>query len=227
MLTFIFLKWFLHLASQTSPSLISLTTLLLLRTLYLFHFFLLSLNFGLLSHSLPSILYHTLHTWLHSVSFFLYPQWLLYLYIQPWPLNAYSLQLIWPFTWKVEVIVSQLCLTFCDPMDCSPSGSSVHGILQASILEWVAISIPGIFLTQRSNPVLPHCGQILYHLNHHTWKISQIYMSQTEFLISHLLEIALLLVFHITVYLITPAKKLEVIHHSSFPHYLTLTPLGI
>ena len=36
--------------------------------------------------------------------------------------------------------VSQSCLTFCDPMICSLSGSSVHGILQARILEWVAIS---------------------------------------------------------------------------------------
>lgn len=34
----------------------------------------------------------------------------------------------------------QLCLTICDPMDCSPPGSSVHGILQARILEWVVIS---------------------------------------------------------------------------------------
>ena len=34
----------------------------------------------------------------------------------------------------------QLCLTLCDPMDCSQPGSSVHGILQARILEWVAIS---------------------------------------------------------------------------------------
>ena len=33
-----------------------------------------------------------------------------------------------------------LCPTLCDPMDCSPPGSSVHGILQARILEWVAIS---------------------------------------------------------------------------------------
>ena len=32
----------------------------------------------------------------------------------------------------------QSCLTLCDPMDCSPPGSSVHGILQARILEWVA-----------------------------------------------------------------------------------------
>ena len=36
--------------------------------------------------------------------------------------------------------VSQSCLTLCNPMDCSPPGSSVHGIFQARILEWVAIS---------------------------------------------------------------------------------------
>ena len=35
--------------------------------------------------------------------------------------------------------VAQLFLTLCDPMDCSPPGSFVHGILQARILEWVAI----------------------------------------------------------------------------------------
>ena len=33
----------------------------------------------------------------------------------------------------------QLCLTLCDPMDYSPPGSSVHGILQARIVEWVAL----------------------------------------------------------------------------------------
>ena len=33
----------------------------------------------------------------------------------------------------------QLCPTLCDPMDCSPPGSSVHGILQARILEWVTM----------------------------------------------------------------------------------------
>ena len=36
--------------------------------------------------------------------------------------------------------VAQSCLTLCDPVDCSPPGSSIHGILQARILEWVAIS---------------------------------------------------------------------------------------
>ena len=41
---------------------------------------------------------------------------------------------------ELKVLVTQLCLTLCDPMDCSPLGSSVHGISQAKILEWVAIS---------------------------------------------------------------------------------------
>ena len=36
--------------------------------------------------------------------------------------------------------VAQSCPTLCDPMDCSPSGSSVHGIFQARILESVSIS---------------------------------------------------------------------------------------
>ena len=39
----------------------------------------------------------------------------------------------------VYVLVAQSCLTFCDPMNCNPPGSSVHGVLQARILEWVAI----------------------------------------------------------------------------------------
>ena len=41
---------------------------------------------------------------------------------------------------KKESEVAQSCPTLCYPMDCSPPGSSVHGILQARILEWVAIS---------------------------------------------------------------------------------------
>ena len=43
----------------------------------------------------------------------------------------------------VCVLVSQLCLTMCDPMDCSPPGSSVPVILQARILDLVAIPSPG------------------------------------------------------------------------------------
>ena len=44
---------------------------------------------------------------------------------------------------KVEVKeseVAQSCLTLCKSMDCSPPGFSVHGVFQAGILEWVAIS---------------------------------------------------------------------------------------
>ena len=41
---------------------------------------------------------------------------------------------------KSESEVSQLCATPSDPMDCSPPGSSVHGIFQARVLEWGAIA---------------------------------------------------------------------------------------
>ena len=40
----------------------------------------------------------------------------------------------------LSVLVAESCLTLCDSMDCRLPGSSVHGILQARILEWVAIS---------------------------------------------------------------------------------------
>ena len=40
---------------------------------------------------------------------------------------------------QVKAVVTQSCLTLCDPMDCNPPGSSVHGILQARILGWVAM----------------------------------------------------------------------------------------
>ena len=58
---------------------------------------------------------------------------------------------------------AQLCLTLCDPMD-----YTVHGILQARILEWVGSHslLQGIFTTQGSNPGLLHCKRILYQLNH-------------------------------------------------------------
>ena len=66
---------------------------------------------------------------------------------------------------KVKVSFMQLCLTLCDPLACSPPASSVHGILQARILEYHAL-LQGIFPTQGSNPGLPHCEQILYHLRY-------------------------------------------------------------
>ena len=56
------------------------------------------------------------------------------------------------------------------PMDCSPPGSSVHGILQARILEWVAVpSSRGSSQPRNTNPCLLcllHCRQVLYPLSH-------------------------------------------------------------
>ena len=61
-------------------------------------------------------------------------------------------------TYIVLCLVAQSRLTLC-PLDCSPPGSSVYGILQARILEWVAMaSSKGIFPTEGSNPGLSHCG---------------------------------------------------------------------
>ena len=70
-------------------------------------------------------------------------------------------RLIWS---PCSFLVAQLCLTLCDPMDYSLPGSSVHGILQARILEWVAISFcRGFFPTQGLNLCLLHCRRVLYH----------------------------------------------------------------
>ena len=83
--------------------------------------------------------------------------------------------LIVPMCNVLKVLVIQSCPTFWDPMDYSPPGSSVHGILQAKILETQNTKIlengchsllQGIFPTPGSNPGLPLCRQILYHLSH-------------------------------------------------------------
>ena len=52
---------------------------------------------------------------------------------QPFPISGLEFPLV------VCATLLQLCPTLCDPMDCSPPGSSVHGILQARILEWVTM----------------------------------------------------------------------------------------
>ena len=77
-----------------------------------------------------------------------------------------STQLSFLLIRKKESEVAQSCPTLCVLVDCSLPGSLIHGILQARILEWVAFSSPGDPPTQRSNPGLPHCRQIPYHLSH-------------------------------------------------------------
>ena len=62
---------------------------------------------------------------------------------------------MWSYLLLVCAKSLQSCLTLCDPMDCSPPGSTVHGILQARILEWVAISC-----SRASRLLLWHVGSL-------------------------------------------------------------------
>ena len=61
----------------------------------------------------------------------------------------------------LDMKITQSCLILCNPM-----GYTVHGILQARILEWEDFLLQRIFPTQGSSPGLLHCKQILYHLSH-------------------------------------------------------------
>ena len=64
---------------------------------------------------------------------------------------------------KRESEVAQSCPTLSDPMDCSPPGSSIHGIFQARVLEWGAIAFSKCFLY--SFPYYPLCYSIsLLHM---------------------------------------------------------------
>ena len=64
-------------------------------------------------------------------------------------------------------LVTQSCLTLCNPMDCSPPGSLVHGNSPGKRTGVGCHALlQGIFPTQGSNSGLPHCGHTLYHLSH-------------------------------------------------------------
>ena len=64
--------------------------------------------------------------------------------------------------WKKESEVAQSCLTLCDPMDCSPPGSSVMGFPRQEYWSGLPLPLSGISLTQGLNPYLLRCRQILY-----------------------------------------------------------------
>ena len=65
-------------------------------------------------------------------------EWMnVYTWLSPFPVHVELPQHFWS---AMLFLVAQPCLTLCNPMDCSPLGSSVHGMFQARILEWVAIS---------------------------------------------------------------------------------------
>ena len=61
----------------------------------------------------------------------------------------------------MKLLVTHLCLTLCNPVDYGPPGSSVHRVLQARILEWVALSF-----SRGSNLRLLHYRRILCHLSY-------------------------------------------------------------
>ena len=66
----------------------------------------------------------------------------------------------------MKALVAQSGPTLCNPVDYSPPGSSVHGILQARIQEWVAIPFSRGSSQPRDGARLLDCRQILHHLSH-------------------------------------------------------------
>ena len=91
---------------------------------------------------------------LRDHAFILQPRRLWYEKIQGWIKGLYL----------PGCLVAKLCLTFCDPVDWRLPGSSVHGIFQARILEWVAISSSRGSCQPRNQTCIVCVGRlILYH----------------------------------------------------------------
>ena len=76
-------------------------------------------------------------SFLHFITFYKAYMWYMYIYTYA---NIYVYRYMCVYINLCEVKVTQSCLTLCNPTDCSPPGSSVHGNLQARILVGVAIS---------------------------------------------------------------------------------------
>ena len=89
-----------------------------------------------------------IHPYIHSITHLTIVslEYLLQAIISPTAEEIYRLIDINPYSqgvpslWENRLGNDLSCLTLCDPMDCSPPGSSIHGIFQARVLEWVAIS---------------------------------------------------------------------------------------
>ena len=75
----------------------------------------------------------------------------------------------------VVCLVAQWCPTLCDPMDCSPPGSSVHGDSPGKNTRVGCHTLlQGIFPTQESDPGIWHCRRILYFLSHQRSPLSDL-----------------------------------------------------
>ena len=111
-----------------------------------------------------------MNKFLNKYEFFLLENWNLVLTQgQLFALNSVST--------KYGGLVAKLCPTLCNSMDCSLPASSVHGIFQSRILEWVAFLHQGIFPTQGSNLGLLCCRGILYQLSQSTKEVIHSYFS--------------------------------------------------
>ena len=80
----------------------------------------------------------------------------------------------------MDGVRAQSCLTLCDPTDCNPPGSSIHGVLQSGILEWVALfysrgsSNPGIETESLASPASQVDSLPLYHLGNYMRLLPQL-----------------------------------------------------
>ena len=80
------------------------------------------------------------------------------------PFVAYRISFVWHTRMR---LVAQSCPTLCGPTNCSPPGCSVHGLSPGrNTGVGCHVSLQGIIPNQGSNPGLPHCRWILYHLSH-------------------------------------------------------------
>ena len=90
-----------------------------------------------------------------------------------WTSGSSQFTYCWSLAWRILSItflvgeVAQLCLTLCTPMDCSLPGSSVHGIFQARVMEWIAISFSrGSSWPRNQTRVSRIVGRHFYHLSY-------------------------------------------------------------
>ena len=119
---------------------------------------------------------------------------------------------------KSESEVAQSCPTLCDPMDCNLSGSSVHGIFQAIVLEWIAISplpkVPSILssncLSNISTPLHLPCHTLRQATAIPSHLISKVLLSSllTSAVVSlqSVLQIAIILILCKSTYVTTVLK---------------------
>ena len=79
---------------------------------------------------------------------------------------------------KSESEVAQSCPTLSDPMDCSPPGSSTHGIFQARVLEWVSLPSPRLILKKVAKTIWP----FRYDLNQIPWNYTVEVKNKLDFI---------------------------------------------